>query len=87
MWEVMLGQEVVVDLRSPFVCLGTLQSVGAEFLELRHADFHDLRDSDNTREGYVAMALASGIKRNRKRVLVARAEVAAVALLKDVTDE
>jgi hypothetical protein len=63
-----------------------LQRIDEHFLELRNADFHDLRDSDSTREIYVAMALASGIKRNRKRVLLVRGEVAAVALLKDVTD-
>ena len=34
---------VVVDLRSPFVCLGTLVRIDAQFLELRHADLHDLR--------------------------------------------
>jgi hypothetical protein len=87
MLEEMLGQGVVVDLRSPFVCLGTLQRVDAEHLELRNADFHDLRDSESTRESYVSMALASGIKRNRKRVLLSRSEVVAIALLNDVTDE
>jgi len=83
----MLGQGVVVDLRSEFVCLGTLHRYDDQFLELHHADMHDLRDSDSTRESYTAMALATGIKRNRKRVLLARAEVVAVALLADVTDD
>lgn len=86
MLEELVGQAVVVDLSSPFVCLGTLQRVDDAFLELRNADLHDLRDSDSTRDIYVAMSVETGIKRNRKRVLVARAEVAAVALLRDVTD-
>ena len=50
------------------------------FLELKNADLHDLRDTDTTRELYVAESQATGIKRNRKRVFVVRAEVVAIAL-------
>ena len=46
MLEEMIGQKVVVDLRSPFVCLGTLLRIDAHYLELRNADLHDLRDTD-----------------------------------------
>src|SRR6516225_768481 len=70
MLEEMLNQKVVVDLRSPFVCLGQLHRFDEHFLELRNADLHDLRDTDTTRENYVAASCATGIKRNRKRVLV-----------------
>jgi hypothetical protein len=87
MLEELIGQGVVVDLRGPFVCLGTLQRVDAHFLEMADADFHDLNDSDTNRETYVAMALATGIKRNRRRVLLARTEVVVVSRLQDVTDE
>lgn len=83
----MLGQVVVVDLRSPFVCLGKLERLDADFLELRDADFHDLRDSETTRENYVASAKLSGIRRNRKQVLVPRSEVVAVSRLEDVSEE
>ncbi len=87
MLEDMLGQKVVVDLRSTFVCLGVLLRVDEHFLELRNADLHDLRDTDTSRELYVAESRATGIKRNRKRVLVCRAEMVAVARLEDVVDE
>jgi hypothetical protein len=87
MLDQFVGQAVVVDLRSPFVCLGTLQHVDEMYLELRNADFHDLRDSDSTREFYVATARQTGIKRNRKRVLVTRSEVVAVSALEDVVEE
>ena len=82
-----LGQRVVVDMRSPFVCLGTLKRVDETWLELAHADLHDLRDTQSTRELYVAESRTTGIKRNRKRVLLVRADVVAVALLDDVVDE
>jgi hypothetical protein len=79
-----LGQQVVIDLKSLFVCLGTLHRFDDVFLEVRNADFHDLRDTDTTREKYVVSARHSGIKRNRKRVLLMRAEVAAVSRFQDV---
>jgi small nuclear ribonucleoprotein (snRNP)-like protein len=84
MLEQLIGQTVVVDLRGRFVCLGTLKSFDDTWLELRNADMHDLRDTGTSREHYVAEASVTGVKRNRKRVLVARTEVAAVALLDDV---
>jgi hypothetical protein len=87
MVEEFVGQKVVVDLRSPFVCLGTLQGFDEHYLDLRGADLHDLRDTVTTREIYVADSKQTGIKRNRKRVLVVRADVVAVSLLADVVDE
>jgi small nuclear ribonucleoprotein (snRNP)-like protein len=83
----MIDQRVVVDLSSQFVCLGTLTRFDEHHLELKDADFHDLRDTHSTRENYVAAALATGIKRNRKRVLLTRAEVVAIARAKDVVGE
>ncbi|GIW83066.1 MAG: hypothetical protein KatS3mg105_4873 [Gemmatales bacterium] len=86
MWEAFLNKTVVVDLRSPFVCLGTLVAVDGEYIELRDADFHDLRDTQSTRENYVAQARATGIKRNRKRVRVLRTEIVALCRIEDVVD-
>ena len=33
MLEELIGQEVIVDLRSPFVCLGTLLRINDQFLD------------------------------------------------------
>jgi hypothetical protein len=87
MLEELIGEVVVVDLRSTYVCLGTLERIDEHYLELKNADVHDVRDSDSTREVYIAAAAATGIKRNRKRVLVVRADIAAVSRLSDVVDE
>ena len=87
MLEELIGQKVVVDLRSQFVCLGTLVRADEHFFELRNADLHDLRDTDTTRENYVAASCSTGIKRNRKRLLLVRAEMVAVSRLEDVVDE
>lgn len=83
----LLDQKVVVDCRSAFVCLGTLKGFDDHFLELRNADLHDLRDTDSSRENYVAGSVATGIKRNRKRVLLTRVDVVAISRLEDVVDE
>jgi hypothetical protein len=87
MLDEFLNEKIVVDLKSPFVCLGTLVRFDEQFLELKGADLHDLRDTDTSRENYVAASVATGIKRNRKRVLLVRADVVAVSRLVDVSFE
>ncbi len=87
MLEAMIGKKVVVDLRSPYVCLGTLERMDDHWLELCHADLHDFRDTETSRENYVADSRFTGIKRNRRRLLLVRAEVVAVTLLEDIVDE
>jgi hypothetical protein len=81
-----VGERVVIDLKSPFVCLGTLSRLDEHFLEVKAADLHDLRDTDTSRENYVAASVATGVKRNRKKVLLFRAEVVAISRLTDVSD-
>jgi small nuclear ribonucleoprotein (snRNP)-like protein len=89
-WEIspllapLLGQIVVVDLRSTYVCLGTLVSCDVHFLELQDADLHDFRDSPATREVYVYDSVRLGIRRNRSRVLIRHDEVVAIARFADI---
>jgi hypothetical protein len=87
MLEEYIDRKVVLDFRDEYVCLGTLKAVGPQFIELKNADLHDLRDTDTSRENYVVASVRTGIKRNRKRLLVSRNEVVAVSLLEDVVDE
>ena len=87
MLDEMLDQKVVIDLVSPYVCLGKLTRYDDHFIELKNADLHDLRDTETTRENYVADSAATGIKRNRKRVILRRSEVVAVSKIEDVVDE
>ena len=86
MLDEFLKREVVIDFRSEYVCLGTLVRYDDTVLELRNADLHDLRDTDTSRENYVAASLATGIKRNRKRILVFRTEIVAISRLDEVAD-
>ena len=87
MFAEFVGQTVVIDLRSQFVCLGKLERYDEHSVWLRDADMHDLRDSDTSRENYIAASLMTGIKRNRQLVALARSEVVAVSKLSDVVDE
>jgi hypothetical protein len=87
MIESFFGQKVVMDLRSSFVCLGTLVGTNEQFLELKNADVHDLRDTQTSRENYIAASVATGIKRNRKHVLINRDDLVAISLLADFVDD
>jgi small nuclear ribonucleoprotein (snRNP)-like protein len=85
--EELIGKEVVVDLRSEYVCLGTLLRIDELFMELKNADLHDLRDTETSRELYVNESHETGIKRNRKRLLLVRNDVVAIARMADVVSE
>ena len=63
MLEEFLNQRVVIDLSSPYVCLGKLTRYDDHFLELRNADLHDLRDTETTRENYVADSILRPLAR------------------------
>jgi small nuclear ribonucleoprotein (snRNP)-like protein len=80
----LLDQVVVVDLKSTYVCLGTLVSCDGHFLELLDADFHDFRDSTATREIYVYDSVRIGIRRNRSRILVRLDDVVAITRFADI---
>jgi hypothetical protein len=79
-----IGETVVVDLAGPFLCIGRLAAVDMGFLTMTDADFHDLRDSNATRESYVIDSRRVGVRRNRSKVLIKLSEVVAVTKFEDV---
>ncbi len=81
-----LGLSVVVDLCSPYVCLGNLVAYDRQYLDLRDVDLHDFRDSSATRELYVHDSVRLGIRRNRSRVLIRRDEVVAITRFSDILE-
>jgi small nuclear ribonucleoprotein (snRNP)-like protein len=82
----LMGQVVVVDLKSTYACLGTLVSCDELFLELKDADLHDFRDSSATREVYVYDSARLGIHRNRARVLIRLDDVIALTRFADISE-
>jgi small nuclear ribonucleoprotein (snRNP)-like protein len=81
----LVGEVVIVDLASTYVCIGTLAGVDELFLDLRDADLHDFRDGSASREVYVYEAATLGVRRNRDRLLLRIGDVVAVSALEDVS--
>lgn len=84
--DALYGQMIVLDFHAPYVCIGRLVSCDDVHFLLADADLHDFRDSPATRENYVYDSIRLGIRRNRKHVLVRRAEVVAITRFADVAE-
>ena len=80
----LVGKEVVVDTRSPWVYIGTLDSVQADSLLLRDVDVHDSGETATPKERYVLDSCNSGIKANRRSVYINLEYVVSVSPLADV---
>ncbi len=84
--ETLIGQVVVVDLSSTYVCLGTLVACDGLYLEMRDADLHDFRDSTATREVYTYDSVRFGIRRNRTRTLIRLDDVVAISRFDEICE-
>jgi small nuclear ribonucleoprotein (snRNP)-like protein len=84
--ETSIGQVVVVDLKSTYVCLGTLVACDGLYLEMRDADLHDFRDSTATREVYTYDSVRFGIRRNRTRILIRLDDVVAISRFDEICE-
>jgi hypothetical protein len=82
--DVLIGQQVVVDVKGRHVFIGTLDRVGKETLLLREADVHFCDDSQTTSEFYLLETRKNGVRVNRSTVYVMRSEVLSVSRLDDV---
>ncbi len=84
--DALIGQVVILDMKSSFVCLGTLQGMDSLFFSVADADLHDFRDSSATREVYIYDSARLGIRRNRAKVLIRRDEVVAITRFADIAE-
>ena len=84
--EALVGERVVLDVRGPYIYLGTLQGVGADAAVLADADVHACDDSVTTRELYVLESKKNGIRVNRHTVYVMRSEIVSFSRLDDVVE-
>lgn len=82
----LVGRNVVLDMESMFVFVGTLTELNDKTAILEDADVHDLRDSTTTRERYVLDSKLHGIRANRKRVMVQRNQIVSASALDDVVE-
>ncbi|MBN2346175.1 MAG: hypothetical protein JXO51_07265 [Candidatus Aminicenantes bacterium] len=82
--QVLVGKEVVVDTRSPWMYIGRLESVQTDCLLLRDVDVRDCGETATPRERYVIDSLNSGIKANRRSVYVNLEYVVSVSPLSEI---
>ncbi|TFG81110.1 MAG: hypothetical protein E4H23_00140 [Chrysiogenales bacterium] len=82
--QTLVGKQVVVDTRSPWIYIGRLESVQADSLLLRDVDVHDSGETSTPKERYVLDSSDSGIKANRRSVYVNLEYVVSVSLLSEV---
>ncbi len=80
----LVGQEVVVDTRSPWLYIGRLQEVLADAMLLADVDVHDSGETQLPKERYVLAACETGVKANRRSVFVSLDQVVSVSPLADV---
>jgi small nuclear ribonucleoprotein (snRNP)-like protein len=80
----LLGKEVVVDTRSPWVYIGTLAAIQADSLLLRDVDVHDSGQTPVPKERYVLDSCETGIKANRRSVYINLEYVVSISPLSEV---
>lgn len=80
------GQQVVLDMASPYVYVGRLVGEDSQYFILEDADVHDLRDTSTTRDLYVLDCRRHGVGANRRRVFVQKNQVVSLSKLEDVLE-
>lgn len=82
----MIGQDVVLDTRTPMVYIGKLESVGEHLITLVDVDVFDTSETNTRKEVYIHETRKYGIKRNRARVSVRIAEVISLSRIEDIVE-
>jgi hypothetical protein len=80
----LVGCEVVLDVRGPYIYLGTLERVETTVFVLTSADVHFTDEDGPSGEVYIRDAAVHGIYPTRERVYVMRDEVVSISLVSDV---
>lgn len=86
-WDDLLGQVVVLDVSSPYIIIGRLERCQGDWVVLREADVHDLRDTATSRETYLVNSRLHGVHANRRTAWVRLPEVVSLSRLEDVLAE
>ena len=79
-----INKIVVIDTKSSYIYIGTLENIGKYFLTLKDVDVHDHNDSNTTKEIYTMEALKYKIKINRYSVKVKLEEIISISKLEEV---
>lgn len=83
-FEAHIGKTVVLDTRSAWIYIGTLEAVTDSCAILSQVDVHDSTDSRTSKDLYIFDTRTTGIKSNRNSVHVNLEYVVSFSLLADV---
>lgn len=79
-----INEKVVLDTRSSWVYIGTLEKVTEHCVVLTDVDVQDTADTTTSKDRYVFESQATGIKMNRDRVFVSIEYIVSFSLFKDI---
>jgi small nuclear ribonucleoprotein (snRNP)-like protein len=79
-----LKKKILLDTRSSWIYIGTLEALTDHCAVLSEVDVHDSRDSHTTKEVYALESRVTGIKANREKVYVNLEYVISFSALDDV---
>lgn len=82
--EALIGKSVVLDTRSAWIYIGTIEQVTDNCVILSQVDVHDSTDSTTSKDLYIFDTRTIGIKSNRDSVHVNLEYVVSFSLLEDV---
>jgi hypothetical protein len=75
---------VVLDTQGPLIYIGTLELATSAFIQLRDVDVHDTNDARATKDLYLIESRHLGVRVNRSKVVVHRAQIISASLLSDI---
>jgi len=82
--KALIGEQVVVDTKGPFVYIGMLTRVSPDTVTLSEVDVHDLRESVSSIDRYLIESVKHGVRVNRHSVQVLAREVVSISRLRDI---
>jgi small nuclear ribonucleoprotein (snRNP)-like protein len=83
-WKKVTGEKVVIDTNSPYIYLGKLTACNDWFITLENVDVHDQKEGSATKEQYINESAKTGIKINRKRVMIRKDQIISFSKLDDI---
>ena len=82
--DALLGEQVVLDCKGPFLYIGVLDRVDANSVVLVDVDVHDTSESPSSVDRYLIDTVKHGVRANRKCVYVLAREVLSISRLADI---
>ncbi len=79
--ESLIGQQVVVDTKGPFLYIGTLEKLTGNALLLAEVDVHHTGESSTSNDLYLVETARHGVRASRRSVYVLSKEIVSISPL------